>query len=350
MTTEGLLKNERISKRQGLKNIIATTRLTLLSYIRGHRDVVFAERLEICFVVLIMLSVVLEVNAINMGFSSGYMFKMMVEGKRVQIYNQLIVMSVFSILSAMYVSAKTYVNGVIARILRRSLTKVLDDKYFGQEAYYRVGHTLDNPDQRMTVDVQEFASLLIVTVDKFLLSPITVYYYSQICYKSSGWTSVAIIYVFFTLSILLQKLIMPRVVKYSVVLEKLEGDLRFAHSTIRNECEPIYLSKAGHHFRRETETSFDRIYSHTKLVLGLQFFLNLIGNLFAYLGGVANYVILYWTTDFTQFTAAQLSEFISRVLLRVSNLNILTKCVGKFQDSISNRQIDRLCSIGYSFH
>ena len=322
---EGLLKNERISKRQGLKNIISTARLTLLSYIRGHRNVAFAERLEICFVVLIMLSVVLEVNAINMGFSSGYMFRMMVEGKRVQIYNQLIVMSVFGVLSAMYVSAKTYVNGVIARILRRSLTEVLGDKYFGQEAYYRVGRTLDNPDQRMTVDVQEFTSLLIVTVDKFLLSPITVYYYSHKCYESNGWSSILIIYVFFALSVILQKFIMPRVVKYSVVLEKLEGDLRYAHSTIRNESEPIYLSKAGHRFRREAEASFEKIYSHTKLVLGLQFFLNLIGNFFAYLGGVANYAILYWTTDFTQFTAAQLSEFISRVSLRWSNSSILIK-------------------------
>lgn len=323
MRLEEKLAGSRRPKKEDFKYIAATAQLAFTSYTRRRKGLRFGERLEVCLAVLLMLAVVLEFNARNLGISSGNLLRLMVEGQRTLIYYKLILLALFAVLSSLYVSAKTYCTGIITRILRMSLTEALNDKYFGVDSYYRLNRLVDNPDQRITVDVQEFCLLLVLTIDKFILSPVTVFVYSKDTYDSNGFMALVIVYSFFGLGVVLQRLIMPGLVRNTVLLDRLEGDFRFSHATIRNNAEPIFLSKTGERFRSDVEASFERIFIQSPIVLGMQFFMNVIGNFFAYVGGVANYVIIYWTTDFTQYTAAELSEFISQVNLFLSTGKVL---------------------------
>lgn len=265
-----------------------------------------------CFL-LIVLSVIYEYHSLHIGFSTGEVSRCMVLRDGKALARVLGKMLFLALRSALLISAKGYVAETLARRMREALTWSMTEQYFGGDAYYPLSRSIDNPDQRITLDVQELSSLLVATLDRYALNPALLLYYSWQVIRTVGWKAMLGLYTFFAAGILLQRLLMPLLVRQAKKMDRLEGDYRYAHAKLRNDAEPLSLHQASGPFQKEVTYYFERLLDQYPMLLGLRFLVNLVGNCFAYAGGVANYVILYFCVDLNTYTAADMAALISQV-------------------------------------
>ncbi|MBZ3876539.1 ATP-binding cassette sub-family D member 4 [Sciurus carolinensis] len=121
---------------------------------------------------------------------------------------------------------------------RKDLTEHLHRLYFQALVYYTLNvlrDDIDNPDQRISQDVERFCRQLSSMASKLIISPFTLAYYTYQCFQSTGWLGPVSIFGYFILGTLVNKSLMGPIVAKLVQQEKLEGDFRFKHMQIRRE-------------------------------------------------------------------------------------------------------------------
>ena len=72
-----------------------------------------------------------------------------------------------------------------------------------------------------------------------ILCPLLVIYYAYDAYTRADWIGPTGIFVMFLVSIIINRLLMPAVVKATVEHEKYEGYFRYAHANIRTNSESL---------------------------------------------------------------------------------------------------------------
>ncbi|XP_064368400.1 lysosomal cobalamin transporter ABCD4 isoform X6 [Dromaius novaehollandiae] len=131
---------------------------------------------------------------------------------------------------------------------RKSLTEYLHNCYFQGQVYYSL-HVLrediDNPDQRISQDVERFCRQLSSMASKLIISPFTLAYYTYQCFHSTGWLGPVSIFGYFVTGTVVNKVLMSPIVSKLVQQEKLEGDFRFKHMQIRVNAEPAAFYRIG---------------------------------------------------------------------------------------------------------
>ncbi|XP_021258115.1 ATP-binding cassette sub-family D member 4 isoform X3 [Numida meleagris] len=131
---------------------------------------------------------------------------------------------------------------------RKSLTEYLHKCYFQGQVYYSL-HVLhediDNPDQRISQDVERFCRQLSSMASKLVISPFTLAYYTYQCFHSTGWLGPVSIFGYFIIGTIVNKVLMSPIVSKLVQQEKLEGDFRFKHMQIRVNAEPAAFYRIG---------------------------------------------------------------------------------------------------------
>ncbi|XP_058691707.1 lysosomal cobalamin transporter ABCD4 isoform X7 [Poecile atricapillus] len=131
---------------------------------------------------------------------------------------------------------------------RKSLTEYLHSCYFQGQVYYSL-HVLrediDNPDQRISQDVERFCRQLSSMASKLVISPFTLAYYTYQCFHSTGWLGPVSIFGYFIIGTMINKVLMSPIVSKLVQQEKLEGDFRFKHMQIRVNAEPAAFYRIG---------------------------------------------------------------------------------------------------------
>ena len=100
-------------------------------------------------------------------------------------------------------------------------------------------HKIDNPDQRISSDIQIFSNSYAAIVVDMILCPLLVIYYAYDAYTRADWIGPTGIFVMFLVSIIINRLLMPAVVKATVEHEKYEGYFRYAHANIRTNSESL---------------------------------------------------------------------------------------------------------------
>ncbi|XP_025056957.1 ATP-binding cassette sub-family D member 4 isoform X8 [Alligator sinensis] len=124
---------------------------------------------------------------------------------------------------------------------RKTLTEDLHCQYFEGQVYYTLNvlhEDIDNPDQRISQDVERFCRQLSSMASKLIISPFTLAYYTYQCFHSTGWLGPVSIFGYFVIGTVVNKMLMSPIVSKLVQQEKLEGDFRFKHMQIRVNAEP----------------------------------------------------------------------------------------------------------------
>ncbi|XP_032338248.1 ATP-binding cassette sub-family D member 4 isoform X1 [Camelus ferus] len=124
---------------------------------------------------------------------------------------------------------------------RKGLTEHLHRLYFRGRVYYTLNvlqDNIDNPDQRISQDVERFCRQLSSMASKLIISPFTLIYYTYQCFQSTGWLGPVSIFGYFILGTMMNKMLMGPIVAKLMQQEKLEGDFRFKHMQIRVNAEP----------------------------------------------------------------------------------------------------------------
>nr|XP_004649471.3 lysosomal cobalamin transporter ABCD4 isoform X2 [Jaculus jaculus] len=178
---------------------------------------------------------------------------------------------------------------------RQDLTEHLHRLYFRARVYYTLNvlrDDIDNPDQRMSQDVERFCRQLSSMASRLMVSPFTLSYYTYQCFQSTGWLGPVSIFGYFILGTVVNRTLMGPIVAKLVQQEKLEGDFRFKHMQIRVNAEPAAFYRAGHVEHMRTDRRLQRLLQTQKELMSKELWLYIGINTFDYLGSILSYVVI----------------------------------------------------------
>lgn len=118
---------------------------------------------------------------------------------------------------------------------RGLLTSHLHRAYLKRNVLYDMNvldKSVDNPDQRITQDIDRFCRMFRKIISKLCIAPFTVGYYSYRCYDGNGLIGPLSIFGYFVVFAIINKLIMSAIIPLVVKQEKMEGNFRFKHMQV----------------------------------------------------------------------------------------------------------------------
>lgn len=202
---------------------------------------------------------------------------------------------VLIVLNSMLKSFDQFTCNLLYVSWRKDLTEHLHRLYFRGRVYYTLNvlqDDIDNPDQRISQDVERFCRQLSSMASKLIISPFTLVYYTYQCFYSTGWLGPVSIFGYFILGTIVNKMLMGPIVAKLVQQEKLEGDFRFKHMQIRVNAEPAAFYRAGHVEHMRTDRRLQRLLQTQRELMSKELWLYIGVNTFDYLGSILSYVVI----------------------------------------------------------
>ncbi|XP_049626496.1 lysosomal cobalamin transporter ABCD4 isoform X1 [Suncus etruscus] len=199
------------------------------------------------------------------------------------------------VLNSMLKSFDQFTCNLLYVSWRKDLTEHLHRLYFRGRVYYTLNvlrDDIDNPDQRISQDVERFCRQLSSMASKLLISPFTLLYYTYQCFQSTGWFGPVSIFGYFILGTIVNRMLMGPIVAKLVQQEKLEGDFRFKHMQIRVNAEPAAFYRAGHVEHMRTDRRLQMLLQTQRQLMAKELWLYIGINTFDYLGSILSYVVI----------------------------------------------------------
>ncbi|KAK6053794.1 ABC transporter transmembrane region 2 [Cooperia oncophora] len=152
--------------------------------------------------------------------------------------------------------------------MRKNLVTALHKMYFRKNAYYQLNSVdnsgIDNPDQRITQDAERMCSTLAKNIFPYILiSPGVIAYYTYKTWVIAGPFGVAIIYIYFVVGVIANRLLVSPLTKWTARVERAEGDFRYKHVSVRNNAEESAFYDAADSTSTKV-IAFSRLYSRSK--------------------------------------------------------------------------------------
>uniref|UniRef100_A0A915EC57 ATP-binding cassette sub-family D member 4 n=1 Tax=Ditylenchus dipsaci TaxID=166011 RepID=A0A915EC57_9BILA len=266
-----------------------------------HRFVIFVKILFPCWktlsfalaVFVLLLSILDQVAIYFVGLLPSRFHVLL--GKRDETaFEWLIMMAVGVVLfKAVTSSLIKFLSSVLYLNCRETLNFSLHRLYFKRHGFYRLTSSLDNPDQRMTQDVEKATRLFCCDLlGPLLLSPFIIIYYTYLTYQTSGFLGPLTIYLFFGCATVINKVLISPTIALVKEQEQKEGDFRARHMEVRSNIESIAFYQSGFTENIFTNQRLNALLKTQKNLIRWQFWLNLSTNCFDYFGGTLSYVIL----------------------------------------------------------
>nr|XP_055038891.1 ATP-binding cassette sub-family D member 4 isoform X1 [Misgurnus anguillicaudatus] len=192
-------------------------------------------------------------------------------------------------------SLDQYVSSLLYVSWRKSLTEELHDTYFQGRVYYTLNvlhKDIDNPDQRISQDVERLCKQMSTMASRLLVSPFTISYYTYQCFNSAGWIGFVSIFGYFGIGTFVNKILIGPIVTMLVEQEKLEGDFRFKHMQIRVNAESAAFYRAGKVEHMRTNRRLQILLSTQKSLMNKEFWLYIGVNTFDYMGSILSYIVI----------------------------------------------------------
>ncbi|XP_044780672.1 lysosomal cobalamin transporter ABCD4 isoform X3 [Bubalus bubalis] len=184
---------------------------------------------------------------------------------------------------------------------RKDLTEHLHRLYFRGRVYYTLNvlrDDVDNPDQRISQDVERFCRQLSSMASKLIISPFTLIYYTYQCFRSTSWLGPVSIFGYFILGTVVNRLVMGPIVAKLVQQEKLEGDFR-----------------AGHVEHMRTDRRLQRLLKTQRELMSKELWLYIGINMFDYLGSILSYIVIaipIFSGVYGDLSPTELSSLVSK--------------------------------------
>lgn len=187
------------------------------------------------FVLLLGLSLAEQILIYNTGLIPSQFYEVL-SSRDKQGFQSLIILALGLIIgTALGKSLVQYVSNFSYVKWRGLLTYFLHKHYFKNDSFYNLNvldRSIDNPDQRVTQDVDRFCQQFQKIVQGLIISPFTIAYYTYQCHTSAGYLGPLSIYGYFIVGTIVNKLIMSPIIALVIKQERLEGDFRFKHMQV----------------------------------------------------------------------------------------------------------------------
>uniref|UniRef100_A0A673LYB2 ATP-binding cassette sub-family D member 4-like n=1 Tax=Sinocyclocheilus rhinocerous TaxID=307959 RepID=A0A673LYB2_9TELE len=215
-------------------------------------------------------------------------------------------------------SLDQYISSLLYVSWRKSLTEELHSTYFNGHVYYTLNvlcKDIDNPDQRISQDVERLCKQMSTMASRLLISPFTVTYYTYQCFNSAGWIGFVSIFGYFVVGSIINKILIGPIVSMLVEQEKLEGDFRFKHMQIRVNAESAAFYRAGKVEHMRTDRRLQMLLSTQRSLMNKELWLYIGVNTFDYLGSILSYILIaipIFAGDYDGLTPGELSALVSK--------------------------------------
>ncbi|XP_013387973.1 ATP-binding cassette sub-family D member 4 [Lingula anatina] len=254
------------------------------------------------------------------------------------IYNfRVLIISALGLIvaNAFVISTSTYVASVLYVTWRGLITRHIHSKYFKDILYYKINvlqNRVDNPDQRITQDVDRMCDQFSQVVAPAIISPFTIGYYLYQAYTSSGYLGPVCVVGFFIVATVINILLMSPVVKFVFFQERQEGDFRYKHMQLRVNAEAAAFYRCGTLELHKTEQKLDRLLRTQQQLMMREYALQCSVNTFDYLGSILSYLVLaipiFEWNMYDNLSPADLSALISKnAFFIIYLINCFTKLI-----------------------
>uniref|UniRef100_A0A914WG91 ABC transmembrane type-1 domain-containing protein n=1 Tax=Plectus sambesii TaxID=2011161 RepID=A0A914WG91_9BILA len=210
---------------------------------------------------------------------------------------------------------------------RRNIDSALHVNYFKNFAFYRVncleyadGSQIDNPDQRITQDVERMTQQLAVNIlPAALIGPFVVVFYTYKTWTTAGWLGVSLIYAYFLIGTTVNKLLISPMVKWVARQEKMEGNFRFKHVSVRTNAESIAFYRGEQFENAESDQHLNLLLKTQVRLIAWRLPIRFWQQFFDYYGSMISYAIqlipIFVLNEYDGLSGLDLTGKISEVRL-----------------------------------
>ncbi|XP_071079907.1 lysosomal cobalamin transporter ABCD4-like [Haliotis cracherodii] len=267
---------------------------------------------------LLLLSLLEQVIIFNIGVLPSKYYEILGE-KDVDRFRSNTIMAVLLILvEAFMKSTILYVSSVLYVTWRSTLTVALHRRYFYDIIYYRLNvldKAIDNPDQRITQDVDKLCNSFSLIIAPLIISPFTIGFYVNQAVKGTGYIGPVSVVVFFILATIINKFLMSPVVRSVFQQKRREGDFRFKHMQIRVNAESAAFYRSGVTEEKKANQKLHDLIKVQHKLIRRQYALNFSIKAADYLGSILSYIAIavpIFAGSYDSLSAAELSALISK--------------------------------------
>ncbi|VDO60016.1 unnamed protein product [Heligmosomoides polygyrus] len=217
-------------------------------------------------------------------------------------------------------ATSSFVTWLLYISMRKNLVTSLHHLYFRRNAYYQLNCVdstgIDNPDQRITQDAERFCSVLTNRVFPYILiSPLVVAFYTYKTWITAGPFGAAIIYIYFIIGVVANRLLVSPLTKWTARVERAEGDFRYKHVSVRNNAEESAFYSAADFDKHECNRFFNTLIRSQLNATLWKYPAQFLQNFFDYYGAVLSYLIqvfpIFIFNSYKDMDPAALSKQIS---------------------------------------
>ncbi|KAG0373081.1 ATP-binding cassette sub- D member 4 [Mortierella sp. AD032] len=234
-------------------------------------------------------------------------------------------------------------GGLLSLETRRSLTLYFHRIYIQPKLFYRIitmhDEEIDNPDQRITQDIEKLAEAIRKMIEDLLISPLLITFYTWQCYKMAGYYGPLIIYGFFIVSSVASRWLINPIVDAIFYRESAEGYFRFLHVRLRQFTESITFSRGEAEAKRAADDSLESLLCSQLNLIYKELPLNFLQKTVSYFGSIMSYVIVaipIFLGKYDDLSPSEISAVISKISFVSMYLTFLfsqiIKCGAEFSD------------------
>ncbi|XP_060068976.1 lysosomal cobalamin transporter ABCD4-like isoform X2 [Ylistrum balloti] len=272
---------------------------------------------SLLFLFLLCLGLLEQVIVFNIGYVPSKYYKVFGDKDYKGFVHETLQALMLIVSESLVKSTITFTESILYIQWRGVLTKKIHQKYFKDYLYYKINvlSSTDNPDQRITKDVEQLCYYFTQILSPLIISPFTIAYYIYQCIKKTGYLGPVGVLGFFLVGTVANKILMSPVVSFVFKREKMEGNFRFKHMQMRVNAESAAFYKAGAVEQNKADAHLDDLLSIQRKLVIRKFFLNLSVNLSDYLGSILSYLLLalpIFSGSYDSLSAADLSSLISQ--------------------------------------
>eukprot|EP00960_Hanusia_phi_P008289 236942-Hanusia_phi.AAC.3 len=212
--------------------------------------------------------------------------------------------------------------------LRRRLTLYLQDRYLSnKQIYYHMtqhSNLVDNPDQRIQNDAAQVTVGLVTLLCIIVSSLLQISVYTCYVTYAVGWHGTLMVYLYYAVTAVINKLLMNPIVALTYNQDKLEGNYRFHHARVRTGAEAIAFTGGEEETKFALNEDFRKALKNQTAQIFKQSYLNLftgfIGNGNAMLGYCIAAISIFTQPQYDKYSAADLAESITQLTSVIGGL------------------------------
>uniref|UniRef100_A0A0N5C3D8 ABC transporter domain-containing protein n=1 Tax=Strongyloides papillosus TaxID=174720 RepID=A0A0N5C3D8_STREA len=249
-------------------------------------------------ILTLLLSIMAEVAIYFIGMVPGRFFYVLLKIEKDKFLEIIWIASLIYFGKSVIVALTSFSTSLLYLTFRKNITNSIHKRYFKGITTYKLLNNsfekIDNPDQRITQDVERMCKNLAEKIlPPALICPFIIGYYSYQTYKTASIYGCCVIYTYFIVGTIVNKILINPLAKYTARVEKAEGNYRYKHVSIRDNCEQISLYRGQYFEKIQAGYIFEKLIK-IQLIHCLWKIPNLIWkNFFDNTGGILGYALQY---------------------------------------------------------